>query len=287
MFKKRKRFESPKVKALIKMANSRMNIFKGKKKNESLGVMEQVLKLLHDGKDESAYIKIGTVVQNDVFTEALDVLQMYCDLLAARVRLLDEPGHICPPELEEAISTLIFAAPRIDVKELQHLIPEFQLKFGEEFVAKARHNSSGKANAQVAYKLTTVTPDPLVCIKTLTEMAEKEGLDWDSSELEKAHLTPHVEESRAPIPSPYYGSVAPPYGPYDGRPMPEPHYQPQPPPPSSSGAPPPPGYSPQPGPPPPGGAYSMPPPAAPSMGPTSEAPEYDELAARFASLRRG
>jgi vacuolar protein sorting-associated protein IST1 len=250
------------------------------------------MKLLRDGKDESAYIKIGTVVQNEVFTEALDVLQMYCDLVAGRVRLLDEPGHICPPELEEAISTLIFATPRIDVKELHQLIPEFQMKFGEEFVAKAKHNSSGKANAQVAYKLTTVTPDPLVCIKTLTEMAEKGGLDWDSSEMEKAHLTPHVDESRAPIPSPYE-CAAPPFGPYDGRPMPEAQYQPPPPSqpqpyPSQPGGPPPPGYSPQPGPPPPpSGVYSMPPPAAPTMGPSSEAPEYDELAARFASLRRG
>jgi hypothetical protein len=46
--------------------------------------------------------------------------------------------RICPLDLKEAISSLIFAAPRCaDLPELQQVLALFSVKYGKEFVATA------------------------------------------------------------------------------------------------------------------------------------------------------
>jgi vacuolar protein sorting-associated protein IST1 len=67
---------------------------------------------------------------------------MYCDLLLSRFGLIEASKYItkmrindsiCDPGILEAINSIIYTAPRIDVKELHEIREILIMKYGREF----------------------------------------------------------------------------------------------------------------------------------------------------------
>ena len=56
------------------------------------------------------------IIRSDLTTELLEILELYCELLLARAGLLE--AKECDPGLEEAVKSLLYAAPRTEIKEL-------------------------------------------------------------------------------------------------------------------------------------------------------------------------
>jgi len=95
----------------------------------------ELAQLLDQGKEESARIRVENIIREDLFVEMLETLELYCELLLARFGLLEQMYAIpklqnltrnrkdCDPGLEEAVKTLIYAAPRSESKELQEVDP--------------------------------------------------------------------------------------------------------------------------------------------------------------------
>eukprot|EP00731_Ephydatia_muelleri_P036092 Em0200g11a len=67
---------------------------------------------------ERARVRVEHIIREDYLVEALEVLELYCDLLLARFGLLEQKAY-CDDTLVEAVSTLIWASPRLvaDVQE--------------------------------------------------------------------------------------------------------------------------------------------------------------------------
>lgn len=84
----------------------------------------------------------------------------------------------CDPGLEEAIKSLIHAAPRTDVKELQQARALLVEKYGKEFALEAIENSDGKVAERVLKKLRVEPPDPELVTLYLTEIARTYGVSW-------------------------------------------------------------------------------------------------------------
>ena len=60
---------------------------------------------------------VENIIRSDMNTELLEIIELYCELLIARAGLLE--AKECDPGLEEAVKSIIFAAPKIEgVKEL-------------------------------------------------------------------------------------------------------------------------------------------------------------------------
>lgn len=58
--------------------------------------------------------------------------------MLARIGLLE--GRECDAGLEQAVRTIIYTAPRTDVKELSNLRDIFVTKFGKEFAKEVLDN---------------------------------------------------------------------------------------------------------------------------------------------------
>src|SRR5438874_12258790 len=117
--------------------------------------------LLEAGKEESARIRVENIIREELSVELLEILELYCELLLARVGLLD--AKECDPGLEEAVKSIIYAAPRTDVKELQQARALLVEKFGKEFALQAVENSDGKVEERVLKQLRVEPPpEPLV-----------------------------------------------------------------------------------------------------------------------------
>jgi len=87
-------------------------------------------------------------------------------------------GPTCDPGLEEAVKSLIYAAPRTDVKELQQVRALLCDKYGKEFALAAMDNSDEKVSEKVLKKLTVTPPAQELVNGYLEEIARTYGVDW-------------------------------------------------------------------------------------------------------------
>jgi vacuolar protein sorting-associated protein IST1 len=252
-----------------------MQIHRSKRSNETGALRKEVAILLSKGKSESARIKVERVIQNDYYCEALELLDMYCDLVHARVLLLDGPTNNVPPDMNEAVCTLVWAAPRTEVEELSKFRNFIGAKFGPGMIHHVDSNPAACVNARVLFKLSVVIPERALVTQYLTAIAEENGVDWSPEEPSAKDIpNPYLEpSSMAPVADgPYAKSSAscgnPPIGgssaPISGQALSNP--------PSAAPVP----TAPQ----------EQPAAASPPHAAANEDEEFDELARRFQSLKK-
>ncbi|CAD6580148.1 MAG: hypothetical protein ASARMPREDX12_009477 [Alectoria sarmentosa] len=165
-----------KIKVQLKLSISRLRMVQQKDTAIAKQQRRAMAVLLEQGKEESARIRVENIIRSDITTELLEVLELYCELLLARTGLLE--AKECDPGLEEAIKSIIYAAPRTDVKELQQARALLVEKYGKEFALEAVENSDGKVAERVLKKLRVEPPDPELVTLYLKEIARTYGVNW-------------------------------------------------------------------------------------------------------------
>lgn len=148
------------------------------KRDEALSkaARRTMAQLLETGKVDSARIRVENIIRTDIITELHEILELYCELLIARAGLLEAPQ--CDPGLEEAVKSIIYAAPKTEIKELQAVRLLFGEKFGKEFVFTATENSDDKVSEKVVKKLSVTPPREELVTGYLEEIARAYGVDW-------------------------------------------------------------------------------------------------------------
>ncbi|KAF8470705.1 regulator of Vps4 activity in the MVB pathway-domain-containing protein [Kalaharituber pfeilii] len=147
----------------------------------------------------SARIRCEPLIATDIYIELLEMLELYCELLLARISLLDNisgplhsssaqggagnsVGNQLDPALHEAISTLIYAAQRTSIKELQQARDLLVQKLGKEFALAAAENRDGKVAERVIKKLRMEPPSEELVTLYLKEIARTYGIPWGDDE---------------------------------------------------------------------------------------------------------
>ncbi|KAF3935971.1 hypothetical protein ABW19_dt0208947 [Dactylella cylindrospora] len=130
----------------------------------------QLAQILEQGKYESAKIRVEGIIREDISVELLEILELYCELLLARIGLME--AKEVDPGLEEAIQSIIYAAPRTDVKELQQVRNLLVEKYGKEFALVAMENLDGKVADRVSKKLKVEPPSQELVELYLQEIAK-------------------------------------------------------------------------------------------------------------------
>src|ERR1700712_986400 len=106
-----------KIKVQLKLSVSRLRMVQQKDTAVAKQQRRSMAQLLEQGKEESARIRVENIIRSDMNTELLEILELYCELLSARAGLLE--AKECDPGLEEAVKSIMYAAPRVEgVKEL-------------------------------------------------------------------------------------------------------------------------------------------------------------------------
>jgi vacuolar protein sorting-associated protein IST1 len=67
-----------------------------------------------------ARIKVEHIIRSDYTIEAYEILELLCELLHERMKLL-VANDTCPEDLDEAVSTLIYCADRTECPELTEI----------------------------------------------------------------------------------------------------------------------------------------------------------------------
>lgn len=73
--------------------------------------------LLVGGREEMARIKVEHLIRNKSETHAIEIVELFCDLILARHLLLEQEQEL-PVEMQEAVYSLCWAANRTEIAEL-------------------------------------------------------------------------------------------------------------------------------------------------------------------------
>ena len=167
-------FNATKLKPQLKMAVSRFAIASNKKTTIMKQNMREVAMLLAEEppKEEKARIRAEALIRDDNMIEAYEILQLECELLVERIKLLASQ-KTCPPDLLSCISDLIYACPRVDIPELNEIRKQFRAKYGKEFEQAALENRGGILNERVVSKLSVHPPAAYLVQTYLERIAEQ------------------------------------------------------------------------------------------------------------------
>jgi vacuolar protein sorting-associated protein IST1 len=125
--------------------------------------------LLALGKEESARIRVENIIREDIYIELMEMIELYCELLLARIVLLDNKE--CDSGLTEAVKTIIYAAPHTDIKELQMIREMLVHKFGPEFTHSAMTNEDNVIPEKITKRIGGQAPSSELVSLYLQEIA--------------------------------------------------------------------------------------------------------------------
>ncbi|CAK7272255.1 Vacuolar protein sorting-associated protein ist1 [Sporothrix epigloea] len=165
-----------KTKVQLKLSIARLRMVQQRDEALAKVARRTMAQLLDAGKADSARIRVENIIRSDITSELHEILELYCELLLARAGLLD--SRICDPGLEEAVKSIMYAAPKTEIKELQVVRQLLGERYGKEFVAAAMENTDGKVAPKVVRKLAVTPPSDELVNGYLEEIARAYGVQW-------------------------------------------------------------------------------------------------------------
>ncbi|KPP72835.1 IST1 protein-like [Scleropages formosus] len=154
-----------------------------------LKLLEKKKNYLSSGKDERARIRVEHIIREDYLVEAMEILELYCDLLLARFGLIQSMKEL-DPGLQEAVSTLIWAAPRLqsEVSELKIVSDQLCAKYSKEYGKLCRTNQIGTVNDRLMHKLSVEAPPKILVERYLIEIAKNYNVPYEPDAMVKPEV---------------------------------------------------------------------------------------------------
>jgi vacuolar protein sorting-associated protein IST1 len=150
-------YNEKKLKANLKLAINRLKLVEKKKTEIALRARKEISDYIKVNKIERARIRVEHIIREDYLVEALEIIEMQCDLILARVALLGGKGKgnkVPHVSIHEAIDSILWAYPQIagDCQELKIVVGQLAILFGKQYVHEVQ-NKAGDENPHVNAKL--------------------------------------------------------------------------------------------------------------------------------------
>ncbi|XP_012945750.1 IST1 homolog [Aplysia californica] len=169
-----------KLKTNLRLIINRLKLLEKKKTEMALKSRKEIADYISAGKEDRARIRVEHIIREDYLVEAMELLEMYCDLLLARFGLIQTQKEL-DPGLEEAIASIIWATPRLqaDVQELKSVAEEFSHKYGKEFAQACRGNQLSNVSEKVMHKLSVQAPPKALVERYMVEIAKTYNVPFE------------------------------------------------------------------------------------------------------------
>eukprot|EP01018_Ginkgo_biloba_P022464 Gb_27188 [translate_table: standard] len=188
--------KASKCKSLIKVLRSRMKLLRNKRDIQVKLLRRDVAQLLGDGQDHTTLGRVDLLFKEQNLLAGYDMVEHFCECILQRLSYIRRHKD-CPQDINEAVSSLIFAAARCaDLPELQCLRSLFAKRYGHQFASAAVELFPDcGVNQQIIEKLSIRSPSSDAKLKLMKEIAGEFNVQWDSSNIE-AELCEHPKSLR-------------------------------------------------------------------------------------------
>lgn len=150
--------------------------------------------LVEKGKLETARIKTEGIISEDIHLELLELMELYAETLLARFALLDQPTREPDLSILPALTAIIHAAPRTELKELHVLREMLMAKFGREFAQDVMDNKNSCVPERVMNKLLVEAPDAKLVDLYIFEICKAYDVPFSSPHLPETKVEDEKEQ---------------------------------------------------------------------------------------------
>lgn len=158
-------------KTSLKMAISKLQFVQEKKVALTKQQRRLLADLLNQGKESSAKIRVENIIRDDIYIELLEYLELYCELILARISLILD-DTTCDESLLEAVNSIIYSASHTELKELAQVKELLIHKFGLEFGKQALDNGGGHVPEKILKRCKVPPPSEELVDLYLCEIAK-------------------------------------------------------------------------------------------------------------------
>ncbi|KAK2715384.1 IST1 homolog [Artemia franciscana] len=183
-----------KLKINLNLVTKRLKMLEKKKTELSQKARKEIADYLKAKSADRARIKVEQIIREDYIVEAMEILEMYCDLLLARFGVIQQMKTI-DEGLAEAISSIIWAAPRMqaDVAELQVIADQLTMKYGKQYGQACRDSAVATISPKLQQKLGVQAPPRHIVEKYLVEIAKHYGIEYEPEIVDTGELIDFAE----------------------------------------------------------------------------------------------
>uniref|UniRef100_A0A069DSP6 IST1 homolog n=2 Tax=Triatominae TaxID=70999 RepID=A0A069DSP6_9HEMI len=170
----------PRLKTNLRLAINRLKLLEKKKSELAQKARKEIADYISEGKYERAKIRVEHIIREDYLVEAMELIEMYCDLLLSRFGLLQEMKGL-DPSLAEPISSLLWVAPRLgsEVAELKMISDQLTAKYGKKYTEACRIGGIDTISEKLRHKLSSQAPPKILIEKYLIEIAKIYNISYD------------------------------------------------------------------------------------------------------------
>ncbi|KAF5919526.1 IST1 homolog [Diceros bicornis minor] len=167
-------FKADRLRVNLELVVNRLKLLEKKKTQQAQKARKEVVGHLAAGKDEGGQIRVEHIIREDYLMEAMEILELYCDLLLARFSLIQATKEL-DSGLAESISMLIWAAPHLqsEVPKLKLVSNQLCAKYSQEYGELCQTNEIGTVSSQLMCKLNVNTLPQVLVEQYLKEIARK------------------------------------------------------------------------------------------------------------------
>ncbi|XP_058835726.1 IST1 homolog isoform X2 [Topomyia yanbarensis] len=186
-----------KLKTNLRLAVNRLKLLEKKKTELAQKARKEIADYLVAGKPERAKIRVEHIIREDYLVEAMEIVEMYCDLILARFGLVTQMKEI-DEGIEEAVSSIVWVAPRLqaDVQELKICADVFTIKYGKQWAESVRAAvPPHKVSDKLMHKMAIQAPPKLLVEKYLIEIAKIFNVDYEPDPLVMQNDKPNLADS--------------------------------------------------------------------------------------------
>lgn len=206
-------FNPTRLKTSLKMAILRAQFVQEKKTALVKQQRRQLADLLSQGKETSATIRVENIIREDIYVELLEYIELFCELLLARIVLITDPQQTEVDEnIKEAVALVIFLAPHTELKEIIQIKEQMVAKYGIEFAKLAIENEDGVVPEKIVTRCHVPVPKPELVELYLLEIARAYDAPYsklpppapkkeDDDDATGGTLEPPIAESAEPAPA--------------------------------------------------------------------------------------
>ncbi|XP_069688870.1 IST1 homolog isoform X1 [Periplaneta americana] len=169
-----------KLKTHLRLAINRLKLLEKKKTELAQKARKEIADYISAGKYERAKIRVEHIIREDYMVEAMEVVEMYCDLLLARFGLIQQMKTL-DEGLAESISSLLWVAPRMqtDVAEMKVISELLTAKYGRQYADACREEAVASISEKLKHKMSVQSPPKLLVEKYLIEIAKNYNIEYE------------------------------------------------------------------------------------------------------------
>ncbi|KAJ1948505.1 Vacuolar protein sorting-associated protein ist1, partial [Linderina macrospora] len=120
---------------------------------------------------------VENIIREDFNVEALEIVELYCELLNARLGLIEQSRTV-DPGIEDAVASIAYASSRVDIKELVMIRELLAAKYGAEYIKNAMDNVDGTVSPKLVHKLSVKAPARFLVEMYLKEISNAYNVGW-------------------------------------------------------------------------------------------------------------